>query len=167
MAFVGETVGLVALRDCLHVRLLPALSLVGIQDLNIDRKKEHRVRKPALEEALLRLSGNVYSQNNKYVNLEKNPTQEGASYLEYPWNLFCLSSVHISLCYWSDVKQFAAQDVTKFVITFQKTSALLTCKQHATCNMTSVVTPFLAYFIFSAKYLTDYKKKGKKYLLYI
>lgn len=55
----------------------------------------------------------------KYVNL-KNPRQEGASYLEYPWNLFCLSSVHISLCDWSDMKQFAAQDGTKIYNTYQK-----------------------------------------------
>jgi len=34
VAFVWETVGLVPLRDRLHVRLLPALSLVGIQNLN-------------------------------------------------------------------------------------------------------------------------------------
>lgn len=36
MAFVWETV-LVALRDRLHVHLLPAFSLVGIQNLNIER----------------------------------------------------------------------------------------------------------------------------------
>lgn len=58
VAFVWETVGLVALRDRLHVRLLPAFSLIGIQNL------------------------------------------------EYPWNLFCLRSVHVSLCDWSHVKQF-------------------------------------------------------------
>lgn len=39
MAFVWETVGLVALRDRLHVRLLPALPLVGIKNLNADREK--------------------------------------------------------------------------------------------------------------------------------
>ena len=39
MAFVWETVGLVALRDRLHVRLLPALPLVGIQNLNMDGKR--------------------------------------------------------------------------------------------------------------------------------
>lgn len=36
MAFVRETVGLVALEDRLHVRLLPALSLVGIKNLQTD-----------------------------------------------------------------------------------------------------------------------------------
>lgn len=39
MAFVWETVGLVTLRDRLHVGLLPALSLVGIQNLNRDRER--------------------------------------------------------------------------------------------------------------------------------
>lgn len=33
VALVGQAVGLVALRESLHVRLLPALPLVGIQDL--------------------------------------------------------------------------------------------------------------------------------------
>lgn len=37
MAFVWETVGLVALEDRLHVRLLPALALVGIQNLQTGR----------------------------------------------------------------------------------------------------------------------------------
>lgn len=42
-------------------------------------------------------------------NQEKSPGQEEASDLEYPWNLFCLSSVHVSLCDWSHVKQFATK----------------------------------------------------------
>lgn len=45
MAFVGETVGLVTLRDRLHVCLLPALSLVGIQDLNTDRQTAPRQKR--------------------------------------------------------------------------------------------------------------------------
>ena len=69
-------------------------------------------------------------EQSQYVNLEKNPGQEGASYLEYSWNLFCLSSVHVSLRDWSDVKQFAAQDGTKFAITNQKTLVNTT-----TCNL--------------------------------
>lgn len=38
VAFVRKTVGFVALRDRLHVHLLPALSLVGIQDLKRNAK---------------------------------------------------------------------------------------------------------------------------------
>ena len=37
MALVGKAVGLVPLRNCLHVHLLPALSLIGIKNLNMDR----------------------------------------------------------------------------------------------------------------------------------
>ena len=40
VTFVGQTVGLVPLRDSLHVRLLPALPLVGIQDLKRGDKRE-------------------------------------------------------------------------------------------------------------------------------
>lgn len=43
MTFVGQTVGLVPLRDSLHVRLLPALPLVGIQDLKRGDKRESEV----------------------------------------------------------------------------------------------------------------------------
>lgn len=39
MALVGEAVRLVPLWDRLHVRLFPALSLVGIQNLNVDREQ--------------------------------------------------------------------------------------------------------------------------------
>lgn len=42
MAFVRETVGLVALEDRLHVRLLPALSLVGIKNLQTDTDTRQR-----------------------------------------------------------------------------------------------------------------------------
>lgn len=45
VAFVWETVGFVALRDRLHVRLLPALSLVGIQNLNAEGRELGRVKK--------------------------------------------------------------------------------------------------------------------------
>lgn len=44
VAFVWETVGFVALRDRLHVRLLPALSLVGIQNLNTEGRESGRVK---------------------------------------------------------------------------------------------------------------------------
>lgn len=37
VAFVWEAVCFVALEDWLHVRLLPALSLVGIKNLQMDR----------------------------------------------------------------------------------------------------------------------------------
>lgn len=40
VTFVGQTVGLVALRDRLHVRLLPALPLIGIQDLKGGDERE-------------------------------------------------------------------------------------------------------------------------------
>ena len=40
MTFVGQAVGLVALRDRLHVRLLPALPLIGIQDLKAGDERE-------------------------------------------------------------------------------------------------------------------------------
>lgn len=56
MAFVWEAVGLVALRDRLHVRLLPALPLVGIQNLNTDREKECLVSHSASKYAFLRQS---------------------------------------------------------------------------------------------------------------
>lgn len=39
VTFVWETVGLVTLRDCLHVCLLPALPLVGIENLHKKKKK--------------------------------------------------------------------------------------------------------------------------------
>lgn len=40
VAFVWETVGFVSLRDGLNdVRVFPALSLVGVQDLNEQRKR--------------------------------------------------------------------------------------------------------------------------------
>lgn len=45
VAFVWETVGFVALRDRLHVRLLPALSLVGIQNLNAEGRELGRVKR--------------------------------------------------------------------------------------------------------------------------
>lgn len=37
VAFVWETVCFVALKDWLHVRLLPALSLIGIKNLQMHR----------------------------------------------------------------------------------------------------------------------------------
>jgi len=40
VAFVWEAVGLVALRDRLHVRVLPALSLVGVKNLEKTRRRE-------------------------------------------------------------------------------------------------------------------------------
>lgn len=55
MAFVWETVGLVALRNRLHVRLLPALSLVGIQNLNTERRP-YQKNNSAGKEAFLRMS---------------------------------------------------------------------------------------------------------------
>lgn len=39
VAFVWETVGLVALRDSLHLRLLPALALVGVKDLMAEGRR--------------------------------------------------------------------------------------------------------------------------------
>lgn len=43
VAFVWETVCFVALKDWLHVRLLPALSLIGIKNLQTDRDaRQHR-----------------------------------------------------------------------------------------------------------------------------
>ena len=41
VAFVGQTVGLVALGHRLHVGLLPALALVGIEDLRT-REEAHQ-----------------------------------------------------------------------------------------------------------------------------
>lgn len=61
MAFVWETVGLVALGDRLYIRLLPALSLIGIQNLNSQRASK-RLRSVA-EQSLLLTSWTC--ENNK------------------------------------------------------------------------------------------------------
>lgn len=63
VAFVWETVGLVALRDRLHVSLLPALPLVGIQNLNTDTKAERLVRNSCLKIHTVEAEQNFVSEN--------------------------------------------------------------------------------------------------------
>lgn len=83
MAFVWETVGLVALRDRLQVRLLPALSLVGIQNLKTDRERESPVKNicttMCISEAEQSFTQFDIRLNAKMKNLEKSPGQEEAS----------------------------------------------------------------------------------------
>lgn len=91
VALVGQTVGLVPLRRRLHLRLLPALSLVGVQDLH-GRKAESAISRPmGAEQETCARAGVVF-------------------YLEYPGDFFSFGSVHVSLRDWSDVKQFAGRD---------------------------------------------------------
>lgn len=51
---------------------------------------------------------------------KKSLRQEEVTNLEYPWNLFRLSSVYISLSHWSHMKQFTTQQSTKLAIAYQK-----------------------------------------------
>lgn len=103
--FVWETVGLVSLRNRLHVHVLPALPLIGIQNLVRERGGGF------LRNSVL----NIFSEAKHSLakadcecKIPKSP-QPWCSYLEYSWNLICLSSVHISLCDWPYVKQFTIQ----------------------------------------------------------
>lgn len=81
VAFVWETVGLVALRDRLHVSLFPALPLIGIENLSTDTKRKCLVTKPSIKYIFLRLS--TTSCQTSEINSDERPT----------WNILGISSV--------------------------------------------------------------------------
>lgn len=82
VAFVWETVCFVALKDWLHVRLLPALSLVGIKDLQMDGGAT---------------SARLCSEQPQLDAPRTSFSRDEDFYLEYPGNLLRLGSVYISL----------------------------------------------------------------------
>lgn len=94
VAFVWEAVCFVPLKDWLHVRLLPALSLIGIKNLQMDRDTlQHRsaVSNPRYTTQTCHWKQRSFSEDKEFD-------------LENPGNLLRLSSVYVSLCNRSHMK---------------------------------------------------------------